>query len=325
LRHCLNTNITYTLNIMMKKLFLVVVCGVLTIGVQAQSKFRVLASSGKNTLAGKNKKLYVGNSLTGNQNVNVSSRSYLSLVHKSGGTVQISKPGTYNVGNLEQKLAAKRKSAVGRYVTYVISELTKNGNQNINANRFKYMNVTGSVKRATFNAFSVYLPEFSNFYQPKITISWQELVGTTNYFLKITDRSEQKVLYTKTLTDTVTTVDFSQGQLKDAKDCIITIESKEREIKSDKYGLFRLDKVDAPKFNKAYASFKSNNTEGDDASKQLSEAFFLEDKEFYVDALRCYKAAAKITNNADAYVVALNQFLIRRDMGQVPEEDQKKD
>ncbi|HAS45186.1 MAG TPA: hypothetical protein DCS93_32180 [Microscillaceae bacterium] len=309
----------------MKNILLVVACGVLTIGVQAQSKFRVLASSGKNTIAGKNKKLYVGNSLAGNQNVNVSSRSYLSLVHKSGGTVQISKAGTYNIASLEQKLATKRKSATGRYVTYVISELTKNGNQNINANRYKYMNVTGSVKRATFNAFSVYLPESSNFYQPKITISWQALVGTKNYLLKITDRFEEKVFYTKTLTDTITTVDFSQGQLKNAQDFLIVIESKERKIKSDKYGLFRLDEEDAPKFNKAYASFKNTNTEGDEASQKLSEAFFFEDKGFYTDALRCYKTAAKIANNADAYVVALKQFLVRRDMGQVPEEDQKKD
>ncbi|OJJ15857.1 hypothetical protein BKI52_36675 [marine bacterium AO1-C] len=309
----------------MKKFFLIVACGVLTIGAQAQSKFRVLASSGKNTIAGKDKKLYVGTRLAGNQSVNVSSRSYLSLVHNSGGTVQISKPGTYNIASLEQKLAAKRKSTTGRYVTYVISELTRKNNENINANRYKYMNVTGSVKRATFNAFSVYLPESTNFYEPKITISWQELVGTQNYILKITDRFEEKVFYTKTLKDTVTTVDFSQGQLKDAQDFLIVIESKERKIKSDKYGLFRLDEEDAPKFNKAYASFKSNNTEGDGAAKKLSEAFFFEDKGFYTDALRCYKEAAKIANNAEAYVVALKQFLVRRDMGQVPEEDQKKD
>ena len=245
----------------MKKVFLVVACSVLTVSIYAQSKFRVLASSGKNTIAGKSKKLYVGTRLAGNQSVNVSSQSYLSLVHNSGGTVQISKPGTYKIASLEQKLAAKRKSATSRYVTYVIEELTKKGNQDINRSRYKYMNVTGSVKRATFNAFSVYLPESSNFYQPKITISWQSLIGTQNYVLKITDRFEEKVFYTQTLKDTVATVDFGEGQLKNVRDFLVVIESKERKIKSDKYGLFRLDEEDSPVFDKAYAAFKNKNTD----------------------------------------------------------------
>lgn len=309
----------------MKKFFLVVACSVFTLSTFAQNKFRVLASSGTNTIAGKSKKLYVGTQLASNQSVKVSPRSYLSLVHNSGGTVQISKPGTYNVASLEQKLASKRRSTTSRYVTYVISELTKNGNENINTNRYKYMNVTGSVKRATFNAFSVFLPETSNFYEPKITISWQKLVGTKNYVLKIYDRFEENVFYTKTLSDTSTVVDFSQGNLKTPTDFLIVIESKERKITSDKYGLFRLDEEDAPVFRKDYASFKNTNTEGDEAAKKLSEAFFFENKGFYTDALRCYREAVKLSSKADAFVTALKQFLVRSNMGQTPDEDKKKD
>lgn len=289
----------------------------------AQNKFRVLASSGTNTIANNGRKLSVGQKLANSHQVKVSPRSYLSLVHSSGGTVQISKAGVYNVANLEKKLDERRKSLSSRYATYIISELTKKGNENINTNRYKYMNVTGSVNRATFNAFSVYLPDRSNFYNPKVTITWQTLVNTQNYILKITDRFEEKILYTKTLTDTSAVVDFSQGKLKGELDFLVFIESKERGIKSDKYGLFRLDEEDAPKFTKAYNAFKANNKETGNAAIKLAEAFFFEDKEFYTDALRCYKAAVEMSNSADAYVTALQQFLVRRNMGQTPKEDKK--
>lgn len=289
----------------------------------SQNKFRVLASSGTSTIANNGNSLSVGQRLSNNHSIKVSPQSYLSLVHSSGGTVQISKAGVYNIANLEKKLDEKRKSLSSRYVTYIISELTKKGKENINANRYKYMNVTGSVNRATFNAFSVYLPDRSNFYSPKITITWQALVKTQNYILKITDRFEDRVLYTKTLSDTSTVVDFSQGKLKGELDFLVSIESKERGIKSDKYGLFRLDEEDAPKFTKAYNTFKANNKETGNAAIKLSEAFFFEDKGFYTDALRCYTAAAEMSNNADAYVTALQQFLVRRNMGQTPEEDKK--
>lgn len=308
---------------MMKKQVLIIACILFTITGYAQHNFRVLASSGTSTLMGAKKKLLVGTKLGNSQKVKVSPRSYLSLVHQSGGTVQISKAGTYDISSLEKKLAAQRKSLSSKYATYIISELTRNGKENINANRYKYMNVTGSVKRATFNAFSVYLPEATNFYSPKVTIAWQQLIGTKNYVLKITDRFEEKVYYTKTLQDTTTVVDFSQGNLKNAEDCLVVIESKERRIKSDKYGLFRLEKEDQPAFAKAYTAFKNSNKEESEAARKLSEAFFFEDKGFYTDALRCYQKAAGLSENAEAYVTALKQFLVRRDMGQVPEVDKK--
>ncbi|EAY28597.1 hypothetical protein [Microscilla marina] len=305
----------------MKKYIIVIVFGTLALTGYSQSKFRVLASSGASTITGKNSALSVGQVLSNSYQIKVAPRSYLSLVHSSGGTVQISKAGVYNVATLEKRLDEQRKSLSSRYATYIISELTKKGKENINANRYKYMNVTGSVKRATFNAFSVYLPDRSNFYDPKVTITWQALVGTKNYLLKIMDRFEEEVLYTKTLADTSTVVDFSQGKLKGALDCLVFIESKERGIQSDKYGLFRLDEEDAPKFNKAYSAFKASNKATRNATAQLSEAFFFEDKGFYTDALRCYQAAVKMSEQADAYVIALQQFLVRRNMGQTPEED----
>lgn len=311
----------------MKKYILIIACGLFTITGYTQSNFRVLASSGNNTLLGKSENLLVGTRLLNNQQVKVSHRSYLSLVHNSGGTVQISKAGTYNISTLEKKLAEKRKSVASRYATYIISELTRKGQENINNNRYKYMNVTGSVNRATTKGISVYLPQVSNFYQPKITITWQTLIGAKDYNIKLTDTFEEESYYTKTLKDTSLVIDFGQGKLKDVKEFYVIIEANKADgsekVESDKYGLFRLDSEDAPAFDKAYAAFKKTNTGEANATTKLSEAFFFESKEFYTDALRCYEEAVKMSGKAEAYVTALNQFLVRSNMGQTPEEDKK--
>ena len=300
----------------MRHIFLLGIALTLSYGVsQAQYAFRVLASSGQSKIAGQPKKLYVGSTLQSRNKVTVSPRSYLSLVHKSGGTVQISKAGTYSISFLEQKLAKTKASASKRFSTYVIGELTKNGKENINRNRYKYMNVTGSVKRkTTFNKFKVFLASTSNFFDPKVEVKWNPLAMTKQYKVTLVDEFGEEV-YAKETADTSMVIDFD-GIKSESAMFIFNVSSKERaNIKSDPYQIGPIEVEKAPAFKKEYNAFKKTISGKMNAADKLTEAFIFEKHEFYLDAMKSYREALKMSGNDEAYETALRQFMIRHGIG----------
>ncbi|NJO03983.1 MAG: hypothetical protein HC880_21950 [Bacteroidia bacterium] len=161
--------------------------------------FKVLASSGKSTLD--NDQLTVGKSIPASASIKVESQSYLSLVHKSGGTVEIGKAGTYNVNELEKELLARAKQSTSqRYANYIIGELTKAGDKDIHKNPYKYQNVTGSVERGQEYAILMMLPEKSPLYVfPKeYTLQWLPVLGASNYQIQVLDVFDEPLLTQQT-------------------------------------------------------------------------------------------------------------------------------
>ncbi|WP_299460711.1 hypothetical protein [uncultured Microscilla sp.] len=282
---------------------------------QAQYAFRVLASSGTSKVAG-GADLRVGGSLKSANRVTVSPRSYLSLVHKSGGTVQISKAGTYSISSLEQKLAKTKASVSKRYATYIISELTKGGKENINKNRYKYMNVTGSVKRdLTFNIINLFMASSNNYDNPKVTVKWNPLAMNKSYKVTIENLFNEE-LATSTVTDTSITIDFSEYKAEDQRFLVrVTPIQRKQAVKSRTCEIGQMSKKVEASFKKAYGSFKKSISGKMNAADKLSEAFIMEDHKLFIDALNSFKEAVKMSGNDEAYITAYHQFLIRHGIG----------
>lgn len=284
---------------------------------QAQYTFRVLASSGQSKIAG-GKKLLAGTSLSTANKITVSPRSYLSLVHKSGGTVQISKAGTYSVANLAQKLAQTKASVSKRYATYIISELTKGNKENINKNRYKYMNVTGSVKRDV-PVIYVFTASSNNYSDPKVDIKWMPINGAKEYDVIIEDLFEESVDKMKVSTTNLT-IDFSKYKTEDQRFVVRVVaklpisDGKFRTLEV-KFEVGELEKGKKKSFEKAYTEFKKGISGEMNAADKLSEAFLMEDYKLYIDALKSFKEAVKISGNDEAYTTAYHQFLIRHAIG----------
>ena len=55
------------------------------------------------------------------------------------------------------------------------------------------------------------------------------------------------------------------------------------------------------------------------AADKLSEAFMMEDHKLYINALKSFKEAVKMSGNDEAYVTAYRQFLIRNGIGNYAE------
>lgn len=289
---------------------------------QAQYTFRVLASSGQSKVAG-GKALRTGAALTKASKITVSPRSYLSLVHKSGGTVQISKAGTYSVSSLAQKLAQTKASVSKRYATYIIKELTKGNKENINKNRYKYMNVTGSVERKNPNEIDVFMASSNNYIDPKVKITWKEVKGAKEYTVIIADLFDEELYRTK-VSGTSMLIDFSKYKAEDER-FIVRVSTKvpapgnklQKKTRSCEVGA--MAKTKAKAFETAYADFKKGISGKMNAADKLSEAFMMEDHKLYINALNSFQDAVKMSGNDEAYVTAYRQFLIRNNIGNYAE------
>lgn len=282
----------------------------------AQSKFTVLASSGATRMNGK--VLGVGTTVPTNAVISVSPQSYISLVHSNNGTVEISKPGTYQVKTLEAELLKRAKQSTSqRFANYIIGELTKQGGQDIHKNPYKYQNVTGSVERSLPGDIIIQLPKTSAAFYNQYPIEWFELENAESYTITMKDDFGE-VAKTINTRDTALTLNLNDKELQESGMVIITISSvvpgagKDSVKTSIDCAITRLEpnKVDDIKKKYKAAKFDDNSLIG-----KLNQAFFFEQNKLLVDAMNKYREALLLSPDSEVFKIAYNQFLIRHSIG----------
>jgi hypothetical protein len=296
-----------------------------THSVEAQTyTFKVIASSGlshKNASTDANK-LKVGSTLTTTDKIVVGKESYLGLSYPKGGSVQISKPGTYTVAEVEKGLLASKKTVSQKFANYVIGEVTKSGDVDIHKNPYKYQNVTGSVERG-FSDIVVMLPKKTYTYQNEFKVQWYKVPKNKTYTVKITDFVGDVI---KTFETQDTTVTFKWDAPEFAEHDILEFKIIPKEEKITfigKYLIERLAGADLEGFKRHFAEFEKQEIGASkDAFSYLSRAIYFEEKEMHLDALAAYQEALKLEPKNEAIDIAYKQFLIRKNIG--PAEQIKK-
>ncbi len=282
--------------------------------------FKVIASSAAKETPNKseNGNLKIGTKLQAGSKITVDNKGYLALAHAQGGTIQISKKGTWSIGELEINLAKNQKTLGKKYVDFVIGSVVKNGEVDIHKNPHKYQNVTGSVERALVKDLVVMLPKETKIIFEENTIHWHALKGTKTYIIEIKNAMGELVKKYETADTTLrfNTKDFNfNDEVVD-----LTVFSKERPkgVKLGEYGLIPLANDQKKSFTTAYESFKNENKSiENNAHYKLLEASFFEEHKLMLDALTAYESAVKLSNNEEVYDIALKQFTIRYNIGRV--------
>lgn len=292
------------------------------VGTVAQDyTFKVMASSGvskKGTTA-----LKIGSTLLGADQVTVDAKSYLSLAHSKGGTVQISKAGTYKVAELEKQMLAAKKSVSQKYANFVIGEITKANGEDIHKNPYKYQNVTGSVERSWGSAMAVRLPKTTFIYKDAYTFSWYKPKDGKVFIYVLDEFSEIIKTYEKSGNDTTLTFnlkDFSESALYavvvSTKPIAKEKLEKDGDVLKKGFGIRKMEAADLEKFKKELQALRTSlGGDEKDVNLKLNEAIFLEEKEMYLDAMQAYEEAIKLEPNDEVYKIAYNQFLIRKNIG----------
>ncbi|HSY62625.1 MAG TPA: hypothetical protein VK796_12160 [Cytophaga sp.] len=308
----------------MKKLSLLIVIFATSILSFAQDEiFKVLITKGSNKAIVASsttpQDLIVGKKLYATDKVVVATGGYLGLSHKSGKTIELKTAGTYEVSKLVEQVNTQNASVSSKYVTYVAGQMTAN-NEDLAANRYKHMAVTGSVERKT-DKIKPLAPSQATVLDELIILKWN-LIKINNepaktYVVTFTNMFDEELLVKET-SDTQLVVDLAKLNLKSEKNIVWSVKVKEApSIHSDKYNLqYVNDEKKAVELHDQFTALKSELSEQTALNKLLLASFCAENK-LTLNAMEYYEEAIALEPEVDEFKVLYGKYLVDSGLAKV--------
>jgi hypothetical protein len=299
---------------MKKKSLLIALLTLLSINfMYAQDEiFKVLASSGSNKVQAQGatdwKPLFFGKKLLKGDKIIIADKGYLGLVFKNGKSIEIKKPGTYEVSKLAAEVAKQNASVNTKYTDFLAGEMGKTGNDDMARNRYKYMAVTGSVKRDV-GSIPVFVDSITNAAKVlgnEVLIKWEPEAHTKVYVVQLTNLFGD-VISTKETSESSIILNIDS---KKEKMYIATIASKEDANIKNEIRISYPSNDEALELNKQLNELKAQLPE-ETALNKLILASFYEDNKLYPEAMQTYETAIRLEPAVEDYKIAYNQFLER--------------
>ncbi len=300
----------------MKTLSLLLVLFVTSISSFAQDEiFKVLVTKGANKaiVASTNSTvdLIVGKKLYTADKVIIPAGGYLGLAHKSGKTIELKTPGTYEVTQLVAQVNTQNASVSSKYVTYVAGQMTAN-NEDLAANRYKHMAVTGSVERST-DKIKPLAPSQAVVLDELVILKWNAVkVGkdaAKTYVVTFTNMFDEDILVKET-SDTQLVVNLADLNLKTVKNIVWSVKVKEAPaVKSDKFNLqYVPDEKKATDLHNQFTELKTELKESTALNKVVLASFCAENK-LTLNAMEYYEEAIALEPEVDEYKIIYGKYL----------------
>ncbi|MES2388066.1 MAG: hypothetical protein V4543_08690 [Bacteroidota bacterium] len=266
------------------------------------------AADAKSAVA-KGKRLYK------NETLQIQSNGYIGLIHKSGQTMTIKKPGTYSVSDLDSKATAAATGSVSqRYANYVLEEITKDGDKDLKKNHQQFMAVTGAVMRAGKNASAVkpLIPPTAVLFSANNTIHWMKSPGAGNMYIFTVSDLYDETIFSKETPDTNITIDFSKfPRLKSEKMCLVRVAVKgKKQTISDQCALKFLPSTEAASISKDLTAM-TTGPESNSSIGKVAQAYFYEQNGLFLDALNAYQEAVELEPDVTDYRDIYRNFLVK--------------
>lgn len=255
--------------------------------------FRILATKGENkvqqgsawTSMNTGSKVYKGNK------VQITEGGYAGLMHKSGKTIELKTPGTFDITELETKLSTKSANFAEKYAKFALNDL--NGDDSYKTS----YNVTGSVERGDSDAEFIANSEMTLIKNVPITLSWiegkQGVVFSDDMEIRIINLFDE-VLYRAPVTDKHYTSLNIPENIKAQDKLLLTlhdntlgkdltpdsriklvIEGKESPVAAEYKKITKELSIDSPMDNLVLASFFQENKMSNYALSSLNRAHIL--------------------------------------------------
>lgn len=314
----------------MKKLSLLIVIFATSILSFAQDEiFKVLITKGSNKAIVASsttpQDLIVGKKLYATDKVVVGTGGYLGLSHKSGKTIELKTAGTYEVAKLVEQVNTQNASVSSKYVNYVAGQMTAN-NEDLAANRYKHMAVTGSVERAGTDKIKPIAPKQATILDELAILKWN-LIKINNepakvYVVTFTNMFDEELLVKET-SDTQLVVDLAKLNLKTEKNIVWYVKVKEApSIRSDKFNLqYVTDDKKAVELHNQFTALKSELSEPTALNKLLLASFCAENK-LTLNAMEYYEEAIALEPEVDEFKVIYGKYLVDSGLAKVSKTDE---
>ena len=331
----------------MKKYFLLTVVCIIALGFAVSTfakdpEFRVLGKKGNVQVQGK--EINTGDAVNRNDKIVVKEASYLGLVHNTGRTVEISKPGTYSTATLAKNITSKGGSTSSKFASYVIDEISKPEDILTTKKYKRSATVAGSVERAegsdvnvgesifsmsgtNSNAMggvnfladvlfttdkkfiNVFLPRSSYLIDPQVRFSWYRNKEAKEYTLKITDTQDKEV-YFKRLTDTSVSLNLDNIKLQRGANYYWSVKG-DNDSRADLFCINLMSREDCENMQNEINSFTGEEGDSQDAVSKLIVAAYFEDANVMSGAVDAYRSALEIAPGVQSYKSLYARYLTR--------------
>ena len=303
-----------------------IIFGILFLGLLFQAKaqtalFNVLASKGsvKYVSAGstEQKTMIIGKKLFPQDKIVVGDNSYLGLAHSGGKTIEIKRPGSYEVSSLSAEVANQNASVSKKYVDFLAGEMNNNG-QDMSKNKYKYMAVTGSVER-DITAIIVYAPVSEKpvlVLNAPVTFKWDVKEGVKSYKVKLMNIFDEEV-YTTEITSNTILIDLAKYNLAKEKNLFLTVSAKDNaNVTSKKIHLQSLSSKDEEAITKQADELKSELKEETALNKYVLANFYAE-KNLPINAIEQFEATIALEPEVEDFKAAYGEYLVANQIKQI--------
>lgn len=316
-------------------------------GVAVAQDLKLLAVRG-NVTSSAGAKMVAGQQLAVSDRITIASGGYVSVVHKNGRTLEIKKPSTVTVRDLQQRLTRPTSSASSKFASYVASELTeKNDPIAFRSKRRGNMKTTGSVERAAGDdvdaidsalrivgapgevqalaalstskierdgRIAVVMPRSTRLLSDTVTFTWRRTPRWNSYRLIITDRANT-VLVNKETTDTTVTLSLSALGVTSGELYSWHIEaSTQPSERTPEYSLWVLNGRARADAESLLEDITSSQEDSQSAIAMLIRAAACEDLGLVYEAYLLYMRVVALEPEIDSYRRACAEFLVRHSL-----------
>lgn len=279
--------------------------------------FRVLASKGdaKVLCNGEWSIIYPTTQLHENDKLKLNKNSYVGIIHNLGTTIELKNPGTYNVNDLAKKLSTTNSGLSHKYADYVLGELAKSNDKDLNKEHYKYMAVTGAVERSTgYSAIKVLAPNETEVLNSTITLRWVGVENTKTYLVKITNRFEETV-FSQVTSGTELKIDLNKLGTEERLHILTVSDKENNKIKSGHYALNHVNNEKATSLENTLKALKKELNQETSINKIIMASFYEQNK-LFLDAISAYEEAIKIEPDVYEYKLVYSMFLNRIGLGE---------
>ena len=218
---------------MMKVLFYLLIITILSVQLYSQNyEFCVLGKVGSVYVQIKGNKnwldLKTGDQLKKNDLISLKDNSYIGLVHSSGKTMELLKPGEYKISKLVDDLKENSASIIPNLLEVIFGKKS-NLKELLDSKQSRKVFTKGAIERGIeLEHINVMSPRKIILLSNTVELVWGSVKPGDKYELKVTDRFS-KLIFTKVITDTS-----------------LLIEQHEMKLDKDQYYFWRVNLMDNP-------------------------------------------------------------------------------
>ncbi|GMV52500.1 MAG: hypothetical protein IAE64_00890 [Flavobacteriales bacterium] len=310
----------------------------------AQGSFKILALRGTVTVGGAG--VQIGSRLKTSGSITVPKQGYVSLAHTNGKVIELAKPGSYNLADLNKAALKKTGSVTNKFVAYVMDELTEVSEPVSfkEAHRSK-MQTTGSVERAAgddVNAVDsilsivgapgeltalaavqdreissgsllcVIMPRNTRLITDTLQMWWHRAPSCGSYRVVVSDTKDRTII-DRVVTDTASRLSVTQaGFVPGAVYYWHVEDSANPGFRSDEYALYLAPKDEADQITAAIEDVRNECGSDQSAISEVVQASVFESMGLVYNAYIAFERATVLAPGVQNYKRLFAEFLCRQ-------------